>query len=242
VGRPAVPEHVARQSAACSDAATSQEVRNLRVSSASRGRESTRRRLCRARGSVGDPQTPGEQLRIEMAIGKETQRTQVRLLWRRRGRANESAREAGSTSSASSAYAQPVRVGLITAIMPVGVAQAGTYVFRSLQTCGTPSPATAWTIDLAAGMYANDECASGAGFGINAGPIPRATVEPSGCICRRPAFTIRRSVSGWWPDSKAPARECSQRGRLTAVEEVFFARLRSRPRQHGDEHFPSRRL
>lgn len=68
------------------------------------------------------------------------------------------------------------------------------YVVRS---CNVPgqgvASAGAWTwLALAPGMYANDECASGGGFGINAGPMPRATVGVLALQTPTPSIAIRQ--------------------------------------------------
>jgi hypothetical protein len=72
------------------------------------------------------------------------------------------------------------------------VASAGTYVMRS---CNVPTQArqTAgpWHVNIGGGTFANDDCATGGGFGLNAGPMaPGATsvvVLESG-----PQIAIRR--------------------------------------------------
>lgn len=85
-------------------------------------------------------------------------------------------------------------IGLIGALLPVGVAEAGTYVVRS---CNVPgqgaTSASAWQwLELAPGMYANDECSGGGGFGINAGPMPRATVGVLALHTPTPSIAIRQ--------------------------------------------------
>lgn len=72
-------------------------------------------------------------------------------------------------------------------------ADAGTYLMRSCNVPGHRSaPAAPWKWINAPGTYANDECASGGGFGVNAGPMQRVTA--AGVTLEQPsnAITIRR--------------------------------------------------
>ena len=56
-------------------------------------------------------------------------------------------------------------------------AVAGTYVIRSCNVPGkSAAPVGPWRSITARNTYANDECASGGGFGISAGPMDRGTV------------------------------------------------------------------
>ena len=82
-----------------------------------------------------------------------------------------------------------------------GLAHAGRYVIRS---CNVPAqrsaPAAPWTWTNAPGTYANDECGSGGGFGLNAGPMERATAAAVvlGVPNEGAAATIRiRQVRLW---------------------------------------------
>lgn len=62
---------------------------------------------------------------------------------------------------------------LLLACFAVNQAQAGTYIMRSCNVPGAPSTSVGpWTwADTSAEIYANDECANGGGFGLNAGTI-----------------------------------------------------------------------
>jgi hypothetical protein len=65
---------------------------------------------------------------------------------------------------------------LLVACVNVNRADAGTYLMRS---CNVPgehrAPAAPWRWVHTAGTYANDECASGGGFGLNTGVMQRAS-------------------------------------------------------------------
>ena len=71
---------------------------------------------------------------------------------------------------------------IVGCLMGVGlglpdIANAGTYVMRS---CNVPSQARTtagpWHVNVGGGTFANDDCAIGGGFGLNAGPMaPGAT-------------------------------------------------------------------
>lgn len=68
----------------------------------------------------------------------------------------------------------PVTVSL--SATSADVAYAGTYIIRSCNVPGHQSaPVTPWTFVHTTNTYTNDECASGGGFGISAGVMPRAT-------------------------------------------------------------------
>jgi hypothetical protein len=77
------------------------------------------------------------------------------------------------------------------------VAVAGTYVMRSCNVPGHRSaPAAPWVWLHTVNTYANDECASGGGFGLNAGAMQRVTA--AAVVLERPregpqnVITIRR--------------------------------------------------
>jgi hypothetical protein len=77
------------------------------------------------------------------------------------------------------------------------VAVAGTYVMRSCNVPGHRSaPAAPWAWLHTGNTYSNDECASGGGFGVNAGAMQRVTA--AGVVLERPregpqnVITIRR--------------------------------------------------
>lgn len=82
---------------------------------------------------------------------------------------------------------------LLLWVLQPDVASGGTYVMRSCNVPGHKTvPAAPWTWINVAGTYANDECASGGGFGVNAGPMQRVTA--AGVTLEQPsrAITIRR--------------------------------------------------
>lgn len=84
-------------------------------------------------------------------------------------------------------------ITLLLASPHMEAADAGTYLMRSCNVPGHRSaPAAPWKWINAPGTYANDECASGGGFGVNAGPMQRVTA--AGVTLEQPsnAITIRR--------------------------------------------------
>lgn len=82
---------------------------------------------------------------------------------------------------------------LLPLILHVGDASAGMYTMRS---CNVPghraAAATSWLWIHAPGTYANDECASGGGFGVNAGPMQRVTAAGVSLEPPTKAIKIRR--------------------------------------------------
>ncbi len=70
---------------------------------------------------------------------------------------------------------------------------AGTYVMRSCNVPGErPAPSAPWKWVHAPNTYANDECASGGGFGLNAGPMQRVTAAGVRLDQPSKAITISR--------------------------------------------------
>jgi len=130
-----------------------------------------------------------------MAIGKETQRTQGGARsCRRRGRATRARAKLGSTSSASSAYAQPVRAWPDHSDH-ARRRRSGWHV-RLFDPATWPDsprpPPPAWTIDLAAACTRRRVC-EWAGFGIMRVRYRARRSEPSGLhYAERPASTIRQ--------------------------------------------------
>lgn len=103
-------------------------------------------------------------------------------------------------SAASTAIRAGVVWGLVLLVLlcvePRG-AHAGSYVMRSCNVPGKPStPAAPWRWIHTGATYAIDDCARGGGFGINAGPMERATA--AAIVLDRPgdgplgAITIRQ--------------------------------------------------
>jgi hypothetical protein len=95
------------------------------------------------------------------------------------------------------AYRLLVGLTLALACTRSEVVSAGTYVMRSCNVPGQRSaPAAPWTWLHTVNTYSNDECASGGGFGLNAGPMQRATA--AAVVLERPregpqnVITIRR--------------------------------------------------
>lgn len=82
---------------------------------------------------------------------------------------------------------------LLALIVDANVASAGTYTMRSCNVPGHRSaPASSWLWIHAPGTYANDECASGGGFGVNAGPMQRVTAAGVSLEAPTKAIKIRR--------------------------------------------------
>lgn len=86
---------------------------------------------------------------------------------------------------------------LLPLTLHAGEATAGMYTMRSCNVPGHRSaPASSWRWIHAPGTYANDECASGGGFGVNAGPMQRVTA--AGVALESPTKTIKiRRVRLW---------------------------------------------
>lgn len=76
-------------------------------------------------------------------------------------------------------------------------AHAGTYIMRSCNVPGErPAPSGPWAWVHAPNTYANDECASGGGFGLNAGPMQRVTA--AGVKLEQPSKAITISRVRLW--------------------------------------------
>lgn len=75
-----------------------------------------------------------------------------------------------------------------------GVAYGGTYVMRSCNVPGTsPAPGTPWGwIATSSYLFPNEDCASGGGFGLNAGRIPSGGSAAVALSSPDPSITIRR--------------------------------------------------
>jgi hypothetical protein len=110
-----------------------------------------------------------------------------------------------STKGRANRWACPVVIFALVAMMLANVdsASAGAYIMRSCNVPGAGRTTVGpWNWEVRQGAFANDECAIGGGFGVNAGAMPAGLVPgvhlltPSGIVIRRVRLWLTARLRG----------------------------------------------